>query len=230
MKILAFNSSPRKSQGVTDLLLDHFLDAAIEAGATATKHYVVDLNINGCKGCFTCWTKNPGKCIHRDDMDRIIPEVGEADIIILATPVYNGNVTHYQQRMMERFLPTVLPWQVEQGETTAHPERYDRKRPIMVLIATAGFPDHQAFDIPKALYPQSVTITLPAAQILAYRETAKHVKDFTDAVAEVAQQLVNGGTPSPELVERLNIKYSSEMKEMVRNQANRFFEARILES
>ena len=129
MKILAFNTSPRKNQGTTDIILNHFLKAAEQAGATTKKHYITDLNINGCMGCFNCWTKTPGQCIHRDDMDWIIPEFGASDIIILATPIYNGNITHYLQQMTECLLPTALPWQVQDGETTSHPPRHQQKPP-----------------------------------------------------------------------------------------------------
>jgi len=52
MKIIAFNASPRKDQGTTEIILNHFLTAAIEEGATVKKLYITDLNINGCKGCF----------------------------------------------------------------------------------------------------------------------------------------------------------------------------------
>ena len=227
MKILAFNASPRKNQGTTDIVLNHFLEAAQQAGASTKKHYVTDLKINGCTGCFTCWTKTPGKCIHRDDMDQIIPEYGEADIIVFATPIYNGNIIHYLQRMTERFLPTALPWQVEDGETTRHPARHQRKPQKGVLIASAGFPDHQAFNIAKALYPRFLHITLPAAQLIADPETAKYIQDFIDAVQDAAKLLVQGETISPELVERLNVEYNPDMKQMIRDQANTYFESRL---
>ena len=57
MKVLAFNSSPRKSRGTTDVLMEAFLDGAKSAGADVDKHHVVDLDIKGCLSCFTCWWK-----------------------------------------------------------------------------------------------------------------------------------------------------------------------------
>ena len=69
MKVLAFNASPRKEQSTSDIIMNLFLDGAKEAGAETENHYVVDLNIKGCIGCFTCWTKTPGECVQRDDMD-----------------------------------------------------------------------------------------------------------------------------------------------------------------
>jgi len=97
MKVLAFNSSPRKEKGVSDIVMNLFLEGAEEAGAETEKHYVTDLDIKGCLGCFTCWTETPGRCVHRDDMDWIIPRWGEADVIFLGTPIYNYNIVHYLQ-------------------------------------------------------------------------------------------------------------------------------------
>ena len=227
MKVLAFNASPRKNIGTTDIVLNHFLEAAKKGGATTKSYYVKDLNINGCMGCFNCWTKTPGKCIHRDDMDWIISEYGEADIIVFATPIYNGNITHYLQKMTERFLPIALPWLVEDGETTRHLSRYERKPQKSILIATAGFPDHQAFNIAKALFPLSLHITLPASQIIADPDGVIYLQDFIDAVHKAAKLLVQRETINPSLVEKLNVQYSAEMKQMIREQANKYFEANL---
>ena len=188
------------------------------------KHYVTDLDIKGCTGCFTCWTKTPGKCIHSDDMEWIIPEILESDIIVHATPIYNKNITHYLQRLKERQLPMVLPWMVEQGETTRHPHRYQGIPTKAVLIAVAGFPDHQAFDIVKDLYPNALHILLPSSQILYSPEGSKHIKRFTYAVSESARQLVTHGTVDKNIRKRLVVEYSPEVKALIREGANASFE------
>ena len=95
-----------------------------------------------------------------------------------------------------------------------------------VLIASAGFPDHQAFTIARALYPNSLHITLPAAQIIQ-GPGVRYVEDFVDAVHTAARILVAGEDVDPGLVGRLNVEYSAEMKQMIREQANAFFEANI---
>jgi multimeric flavodoxin WrbA len=227
MKVLAFNASPRKQHGTTDIVLNYFLEGARQAGASTKKYYVTDLEIKGCIGCFTCWTKTPGKCIHRDDMDWLIPESQEADVIVLGTPIYNGNIIHYLQRMTERFLPTQLPWMEERGENTQHPPRYRKKQQKIVLVAVAGFPDHQAFNIVKAISPDSLHILLPSSQILQDPEGAELMKDFTDAVTESAKQLIQHGTVDQKTKNKLVVEYSPEMKKMIREHANKHFEAQL---
>ena len=226
MKVLAFNASPRKEKSTSDIVLNLFLEGAEEAGAETEKHYVVDLDIKGCVGCFTCWTKTPGRCVHRDDMDWIIPRFGDADVVYFGTPIYNYNIIHYLQRMTERMLPTALPYMVEKDGTTRHPERYERKPQKLVLAAVAGFPDTENFNQAKALFPNSLYIFLPSAQLIQSPEGSKYLSEFKNAVKEAGRQIVTGDV-SEEVKSRLEVKLPPEVKQMIREQANKYFEGQI---
>ena len=227
MKVLAFNASPRKEQSTSDIIMNLFLDGAKEAGAETENYYVVDLKIKGCIGCFICWTKTPGECVHRDDMDWIIPKIRDADIIYFGTPIYNYNIIHYLQRMTERMLPTALPFMVEHDGATRHPERYERKQQKMVLAAVAGFPDVDPFNQVKGLFPDFLQILLPSSQILQDPEGAKQMKYFTDAVTESAKQLIQSGSVDQETRNKLIVEFSPEMKNSIRERANKYFATQL---
>ena len=227
MKVLAFNSSPRKKKGISEILMSIFLEGAEEAGAETESHYVCDLNINGCLGCFTCWTETPGRCVHKDDMDWIIPEWIEADVIYLGTPIYNYNITHYLQRLTERMLPTTLHYMEEVEGSTRHPERQKRRPQKTVLAAVAGFPDLENFDVVRMLFPDSLHILLPSAQILEDPVGSKQVSYFTEAVKEAGRQIVSKGAVDDEVKKRLVVDYPPEVKDVLREEANRFFEAML---
>jgi multimeric flavodoxin WrbA len=225
VKVLAFNSSPRKEKGVSEIVMRLFLEGAEEAGAETESHYVCDLDVKGCLGCFTCWTETPGRCVHRDDMDWIIPRWREADVIYIGTPIYNYNISHYLQRLTERMLPTALPFMEERDGSTSHPVRHERKPQKTVLAAVAGFPDLENFDIARMLFPDALHILLPSAQILEDPEASKQVAYFTDAVKEAGRQIVANGTVDEEVKKRLVVDYPPGVKAMLREDANRFFEA-----
>ncbi len=84
MKVLALNSSPRKEgQSKTELMLKHLVNGMQEAGAAVETVHLRNKTIRNCAGCFTCWTKTPGICIHKDDMTKeLFPRWLKADLVI----------------------------------------------------------------------------------------------------------------------------------------------------
>ncbi|MDD2961587.1 MAG: flavodoxin family protein [Muribaculaceae bacterium] len=85
MEVLIISSSPRKG-GNSDSLSEQFKLGAENAKHKVTKVFLGDKQINYCKGCNSCFTSH--KCIQKDDMEEILQQMVEADIIVLATPIY----------------------------------------------------------------------------------------------------------------------------------------------
>lgn len=147
MKVLAINGSPRGSEGNTEVLLVEFLKGCEEAGAKTETIYLKDKEIKHCIGCFTCWTKTPGKCIHKDDMEELLIKVSEADIMVYATPLYYYTVTGIMKDFMDRKLPLVKRDIIKVKDKYVHPKRYEKEKPTKnVLISNCGFPGNYNFD------------------------------------------------------------------------------------
>jgi hypothetical protein len=221
MKILAFNASPRKSQGTTDILMELFIDGARKGGAEVEKHHIVDLDIKGCLGCFTCWWKTPGKCVHRDDMDWILPRISEADILLFGTPIYGRNITNYMQRLVERTFSFSLPEMHIRDNETTHPSRI-RKLPHLVLCGTCGFPDVSNFSHIRALYPTAVHILLPSSQILFSDNGKDYLSDFLKAISLTGQKMAVGEDIPISLAKKLVVEYSDEMKKNIIDAHNQY--------
>lgn len=91
-KIIILNGSPRKT-GNTTALTAEFKKGAEEAGNIVTEFFLDTMNINGCKGCFGGGKNPDSPCAQKDDMDKIYPVYKEADIVVLATPLYYWTVS-----------------------------------------------------------------------------------------------------------------------------------------
>ena len=100
MKITIFNGSPRKQN--TAAMVDAFAQGAKEAGHEIEILHVGKMKIAGCLGCEYCHTKGEGKCIQKDDMDKVMPAYLESDMIVYASPVYYFSMTAQLAAAMQR--------------------------------------------------------------------------------------------------------------------------------
>jgi multimeric flavodoxin WrbA len=154
-------------------------------------------------------------------MDWILPAIAEADILLLGTPIYGRNMTHYLMRLLERTFSFSLPeMQVRDGETS-HPGRI-RKFPRMVLASTCGFPDASNFAIVRAMNPTAVHILLPASQMLFSEDGKAYLSDFLEAIKLAGEKMANGEEISESLRNKLIVEFSDEMKQSIIQSHNEF--------
>ena len=99
MKVLGILGSPRKG-GNTELLLEEALKGAEAEGAEVERLRLTDYNIIPCKECLACY--KDGNCIILDDMAKIYPKLLEADIILLASPIFFYGVTAWAKALIDR--------------------------------------------------------------------------------------------------------------------------------
>ena len=146
MKILSVNSSPRTGgQSKTELMLNQLVEGMREAGAEVEVVNLREKNIKNCIGCFTCWTKTPGTCIHKDDMtNELFPKWLNADLVVYATPLYHYTINAEMKAFIERTLPVLEPFFEQHDNRTVHPWR--QTPPDAVILSVAGFIETSVFD------------------------------------------------------------------------------------
>ena len=86
MKIAVLNGSPKI--GNTAAMVNAFAEGAKEAGHEVEILHVGKMKIGGCLGCEYCHTKGEGKCIQKDDMEKVMPAYLESDMVVFASPIY----------------------------------------------------------------------------------------------------------------------------------------------
>ena len=85
MNILILEGSPNR-HGSSNLLADEFIRGAREAGHTVSVIDAAHAELHPCTGCVRCGYEGP--CVQKDDMDAIYPHYKDADLVVLASPMY----------------------------------------------------------------------------------------------------------------------------------------------
>ena len=137
MKVIVINGSPKGERSNSMRLTRAFLEGAGWAGAEIID--AAKANVKGCMGCYSCWTKTPGKCVIDDDMSAILPKVIAADAIVWSFPLYCYSVPGGLKHFLDRNLPLALPFMDTAAESGEHPPRYDLSRQKHILVSTCGF-------------------------------------------------------------------------------------------
>jgi multimeric flavodoxin WrbA len=99
MKVLGLMGSPRIRSN-TDLLLDQVLQGAQSCGAEVEKIIVDKLAISPCKEYYGC--ARDGKCVIRDDMDDVYDKLLEADVVIVASPMFFYSLSAQIKAVIDR--------------------------------------------------------------------------------------------------------------------------------
>ena len=135
MKILIISGSPRKG-GNTELLAEAFAKGAAErlrVGASAGMHHHVeivsvrDYKVNPCLGCNACFKTN-GICAQKDDMVLIYEKMNQADMLVIASPVYFYGISAQLKAVIDRFHNPIR-------------DTFHIKKMALLLVGAASLPE-----------------------------------------------------------------------------------------
>lgn len=104
-KVLILSGSPRKG-GNSDILCDEFARGAKSGGNEVEKIRVAEKKIGYCRACYYC-SDHGGECAIKDDMSEILQKIIDADVIVLASPVYFYSIDAQLKAVIDR---TVARW------------------------------------------------------------------------------------------------------------------------
>ena len=125
MKILIISGSPRKG-GNTELLAEAFAKGA-------SKHHQVqivsvrDYKVNPCLGCNACFKTN-GICAQKDDMTIIYEKMSQADMLVIASPVYFYGISAQLKAVIDRLHNPIR-------------DTFNIKKMALLLVGAATLPE-----------------------------------------------------------------------------------------
>lgn len=102
MKVLVLQGSPRKN-GNTEQVVKKAMAPLIKAGHKVEDVRVSSLKISGCRECFACQkvTDKPA-CAVKDDMIPLFGKIMDADLVLIAAPVFCWGLAAQIKAVMDR--------------------------------------------------------------------------------------------------------------------------------
>lgn len=137
MKIVSLLGSPR-TMGNSATIANRIIDTAAELGAETKTYELNRLAYRGCQGCYAC-KKGIEQCVLNDDLTGVLAAVREADVVVLASGVYFGEITAQMKGFIDRCFSFFKP----DFHTNPEPSRLKPKK--LVFVITQGNPDEAAF-------------------------------------------------------------------------------------
>lgn len=104
MKLSILMASPRPD-GNTASMLEPFLSTLKQNGAQAEVFSLYEKQIEPCIACCSCQNVyTQFGCIHQDDMQELFDSILQADIIVLASPIYSWYCTPPMKAALDRLV------------------------------------------------------------------------------------------------------------------------------
>lgn len=131
MKNILIVQGGGRPKGNTAQLTDAFVHGAEEAGHHVERISLLKTEVKGCLGCNACRFGKP--CVIKDGFHELVPKIKEADLIVLASPLYFWTISSRIKAFIERFYSI--------AEEDANPPlgRYERYRvKDCVLLMTSA--------------------------------------------------------------------------------------------
>ncbi|MFH1540095.1 MAG: flavodoxin family protein [bacterium] len=188
MEVLGIYGSPREN-GNTDVLLDALLEAAVSAGAKATRLYLRKLRMLPCMEDYGC--REGGRCTFNDDFDTAHDLIDAADAVVLATPIFFYSVSAHSKILIDRCQSFWI-------------RKYELKRPIKparpgVLIAAGATKGKKLFDgvlLTVRYFFDAIDVELSDTLLVKGVDEKGDIEKFPDKIEKaraIGKALAEGG-------------------------------------
>jgi multimeric flavodoxin WrbA len=126
MNILILSGSPRKD-GNTEMLVDAFAKGTMEHHQVEIVS-VRDYKVNPCLGCNACFMNDDHTCVQKDDMSAIYEKMSQADMLVIASPVYFYGISAQLKAVIDRFHNPIR-------------DTFHIKKMALLLVGAASLPE-----------------------------------------------------------------------------------------
>lgn len=133
MRICIINGSPLR-EGNTEEVLKPFRRRLTRLGAQVDDVFLADYKLEPCVDCHACQeVQGAFGCILEDDAEELWRRIGQADLLVLATPIFTWYCTPPMKTLMDRSYPLNKYYRSAEGQLIP--------KLSVALITTHGYED-----------------------------------------------------------------------------------------
>jgi multimeric flavodoxin WrbA/protein-tyrosine-phosphatase len=193
MLVLGFQGSPRK-KGNTSFLLKNFMQAIEKLGAQTRIIEVTQKNIIPCREYVVCERK--GYCPIDDDVKtEIYPLIRQAEVVVLATPIFFFNMSAQLKALVDR---CQLFWARKYKLKLTDPAKKTKRGFLLAVGASKGKSLFEGLQLTAKYFFDAIDAgfegSLTYREIEGPKDMANHPKVLTDiekAAADLIGPLLN---------------------------------------
>lgn len=164
-------------------------------------------DITACTGCWSCWLKNPGRCVIKDPMAASYSDYVNSDTVILLMDTAQGFINHRAKAFLDRTIPHYHPYiELVEGECH-HVARYERYPDLVFCVEGRGLTETEeavvedylvrtAFHFKSKAFRMDKNINggSPQFRLLTPRKANHRTVDF-GAAESMDQLVIYNGSP-----------------------------------
>lgn len=151
MKVVILNGDIRQAKNDFSEYLDE-LTEEFRLNHTIQLFPLNKMNLQYCRGCWSCWWKTPGRCAINDDAEEIFKAVINSDFFIFASPLIAGFTSSGLKKITDRFIVLLHPYiKLINGESH-HRKRYTNYPDFGLILEQETDTDNDDLKIVNDIY------------------------------------------------------------------------------
>ncbi|MGM9969122.1 MAG: flavodoxin family protein [Anaeroplasma sp.] len=213
-KVLILNGSPKKNNSSTLYATKAFVDGICQSVQCDVEYInVIDLNINPCTGCLSCWGRTAGECvIKNDDIQMIKNKIEQCDIFIESYPLYFFGMPGIMKVFTDRMMSMVCTYKGQKppvnGESF-HGIRNPKNRKFIIITSCAYSDSALVYD---SLFKQYdcicgrnnyLGITVPQIKTLIDLKNNDKINRYLAKFIEAGKEFGQNGFLSEETLQKI---------------------------
>jgi multimeric flavodoxin WrbA len=187
MKVLLLNGTLKQDSDI-DKIYSSIVDKLKSKGFEIDSILLRNLHVAACQGGFDCWVKNPGECKTADDGREVAKKMVQSNLIIHFTPITFGGYSSELKKVIDRFLPTILPFFTKREGETHHLYRYQNRASIIAIGFLNNQDEEKELIFKELVHRNSLNMGAPIHESIIFSKD-QNESEFFDKFNTILQKV-----------------------------------------